>query len=89
MRYSLGTYPGTFEECINFGFGCYGWVSQPTTDPLVFWPPVGDHFIEGRFTVPLPPDAYAMKNISEPISGGRMCFLLNSKLIFSDFSFLF
>ena len=62
---------GPFVRCLNFGFECYGWVSQPTTDPLVFWPPVGDNFIEGPFTVPLPPDALEISNISEPIVGRR------------------
>jgi hypothetical protein len=64
------------SPCINFGFECYGWVSQPTSDPLVFWPPVGDDFIDGPFDVPLPPDAYVMRNISQPISGLRKCFLI-------------
>ena len=67
----LGSLANTYFSCLNFGYGCHGWVTQPTSDPLVFWPPVGDNFINGPFNVPLPPDAYAMSNISHPISGLR------------------
>ncbi len=57
------------------------WVSQPTTDPLIFWPPsyFVDYDFDSPFAFPLPPDAYA--NISEPIVGGRSYILIFWNLI--------
>ena len=71
-RYSRFIHPDltftTLNDWDNFG---WSWVTQPTTDPLVFYPPYGDYSY--NFTQD-PLEAYLEAGLAQPKS--NMCLYL-------------
>ena len=78
LSHPLPTKTGDYQfPCANWDNNCNEFMTLPTSDPLVLWPPPGDvPIIDGPFDVPLPPDAYQEKGLAQIVPNRGFGFVL-------------